>query len=694
MPSLIDLLYAATVFLSAFLLFQIQPMIAKMILPWFGGGSTVWSTCMLFFQVVLLFGYLYAHWLQNRIAPRRQATLHTLVLAASLLVLPIAANPAWKPPAADSPSLRILGLLGVTVGLPYFVLSTTSSLLQAWYARTHHRAAPYRLFALSNAASLLALVTYPLVVEPAWTTRLQANAWSAAYACFVLLCAGTAWLGAAPGFSAGLTPMAQVEADDDADAVPPPPSTGRKILWIALAACASILLLSVTTFLTQDVAPIPFLWVLPLGVYLLSFVLCFNTPGLYRREIFVPLAIVALLAVATHLQPHGWRAGLAPTIAAFTAALFVYCIFCHGELARRKPHPRYLTGFYVMISLGGAVGGLFAGLIAPNFFNSYYEFPIGLALCAALILILTPPPRTGWLGTRSRKAWRPAMAVLFCGYAIYLATAVREDVRGYLEVRRNFYGQLRVDTYGEPEDEESYRMLLHGLINHGQQMLNPKYRRTPVTYFCASSGIGQVMAERSPGIPQRVGMMGLGCGTLAAYGRRGDTYRIYEINPLVPQIANSQFTFLRDSAAKIEIVPGDARLSLEREPRQQYDLLVMDAFSGDSVPVHLVTREALATYFRQLKPGGLLAVNITNTYLDLRAVIERAAASFGKLALLYRLQPDDDDFLCFTSSWVIVADPSIRQTAPNLYRAGELLPPHPGFRLWTDDFSSLWGILY
>ncbi len=354
-------LYASTIFLSAFLLFQIQPMIAKMILPWFGGVSTVWSTCMLFFQVVLLLGYLYAHWLGTRLPPRRQATIHIALMALSLLALPIAANARWKPVTGDHPSLRILGLLAVTIGLPYFVLSTTSSLLQAWYARTHG-AIPYRLFALSNAASLIALVTYPLAVEPAWSTRLQAGVWSAGYACFVVFCGATAWLARhaeAPAIPA-----------DKPDALPP--SLGRKILWVALAACASILLLSVTTFLTQDVAPIPFLWVLPLAVYLLSFIVCFNTPKLYQRWIFVPLAIAGLVAVSTRLRMYGWDLGLVPTIGIVIASLFAWCMFCHGELVRRKPHPRYLTAFYVMISLGGAAGGVFVGLIAPNLFNFYY----------------------------------------------------------------------------------------------------------------------------------------------------------------------------------------------------------------------------------------------------------------------------------------------------------------------------------
>jgi hypothetical protein len=679
----LELLYAATVFLSAFLLFQIQPMIAKMILPWFGGVSMVWSTCMLFFQVVLLLGYLYAHWLGSRMAARRQAIVHSLLLAVSLLALPVAASPAWKPGPNDNPSLRILGLLAVSVGLPYFVLSTTSSLIQSWYARTHKGAVPYRLFALSNFASLLALLSYPLVVEPAWTTRLQSVVWSSSYACFVLCCAATVWL-ASGAPAASYTGAAQTAEDDSA-----PPTVRMKVLWTTLAACASILLLAVTTFLTQDLAPIPFLWVLPLAIYLLSFIVCFNTPQFYRRGVFVPLTIASLIAAATRLDQHGWKAGLVPTIIILATALFVFCMFCHGELVRRKPHPRHLTGFYLMISLGGAMGGLFIGLIAPNLFNYYYEFPIGLALCALLVVLLTPAPDVSWM---SVKAWRPTLAALFCGYAAYLGMVEREGIHGYWDVKRNFYGQLRVSGEGEPEDEESYRRLVHGRINHGEQMLNPKYRRTAVTYFCAASGIGKVMTAR-PAAAQRVGVLGLGCGTLAAYGRRGDVYRIYEINPLVPELANAQFTYLKDSDAKIELILGDGRLSLEREPEQHYDMLVMDAFSGDSVPVHLLTTEAMRTYFRHLKPGGLLLVNITNTFLDLAPVVERAAAGFGKIAIHYRLDAGDNDFLCFKSNWAVVADPSLRGTAPELVQAFQEIPPSLKFRPWTDDYSSLWGIL-
>jgi hypothetical protein len=684
---ILGILYAATVFLSAFLLFQIQPIIAKMILPWFGGSSAVWSTCMLFFQLVLLFGYLYAHWLRGQSTPRRQAGTHMLLLLFSLLALPIVANPAWKPAPADNPSLRILGLLAVTVGLPYFLVSTTSSLIQAWYARTHAGVIPYRLFALSNFASMLALLSYPLMVEPLLPTRLQGMVWSAGYVCFAILCGVTAWSGSGKSGAGRFVTQKVEDAAPDAQIRDTPPVLLR-ILWVALAACASILLLAVTTFLTTDVAAVPFLWIVPLVLYLLSFILCFEGRRLYRRALYIPLAVLALLVMAGALAPtpFAWEARMIPTIGIFSAALFICCMVCHGELAARKPHPRYLTGFYVMISLGGAAGGVFVGLVAPNFFDAYYEFPIGLAMCAALIVILLPLPRAGHIWMRA------GLAAALCGYAIFLGMGVRETFKGYRVVRRNFYGQLRVDDSTSAPREYSYRRMMHGVINHGEQMLSAKYRRRPITYFCPSAGIGRLMSSRPAGVPLRVAILGLGCGTLAVYGRPGDTYRIYEINPQVVEIANTEFSYLRDTPAKVEVSLGDGRLSLEREPGQRFDVLVMDAFSGDSVPVHLLTKEAFAMYFERLNPGGIVAVNITNMYLDLRPVIERAASSFGKVAIDYSDVPTNEYF-CYPSEWMLVLDRSVVQSEPDLVKAGDILAPSVNFRLWTDDFSNLWSIL-
>jgi hypothetical protein len=678
--------YAVTIFLSAFLLFQVQPIIAKMILPWFGGSSAVWSTCMLFFQAVLLFGYLYAHWLHQRLAGRKQALTHILVLAASLAALPILPNPAWRTAAAANPSLRILALLAVTVGLPYFLLASTSPLLQSWYARTHSAGMPYRLFALSNLASMLALLSYPVLVEPNLPARTQGLLWSAAYVAFVLLCAATAWLASKNGAVAAPNQVAS------ASGPAPPPNAVVRVLWVAFAACASVLLLAVTTFLTQDVAAIPFLWIVPLSVYLLTFILCFDSPRFYHRAAFLPLAAAALGFMAWRLWPTRPKMLVLPQTLALAASLFVCCMVCHGELVRIRPHARYLTSFYVSVSLGGALGGLFVGLVAPNLFNAYYEFPIGLALFAVLAA------GSLWaLSQRLPRRWlwpaRSALALVIGGYLVFLGTIVHEMVNPYRVVARNFYGQLRVrDVAESPNDPWASRNLIHGVINHGVQMLREPYRYQPVSYFCPQSGIGRAMAALA-GKPRRIAILGLGSGTLAAYGRSGDVIRIYEINPQVLRIAQTQFTYLRDTKAAVQVAMGDGRLVLESEPSQQFDLLVMDAFSGDSVPVHLITREAFAGYFRHLLPGGIVAVNISNAYLNLEPVVERAAAAFGKTALVYDFDPDPEDNLCYACSWALIMDSSTLNSHSQLREEARILQPEPKFRTWTDDFSNMFSIL-
>jgi SAM-dependent methyltransferase len=676
------LLYAFTISLSAFLLFAVQPVIAKMILPWFGGTSAVWTTCMLFFQAVLLLGYLYAHWLHERLPSRKQAWLHIGLLAASLAALPILPNPAWKAASAGNPSLRILALLAVTVGPPYFLLASTSPLLQAWYARHYRRGLPYRLFALSNGASMLALLSYPLLVEPNLPGRTQALAWSAGYVLFAALCALTAWR------SAGQTAAAPTNEDRAVE----PPASADRMLWLAFSACASVLLLAVTNHLTQDIAAIPFLWILPLSVYLLSFIICFEAPGAYRRIVFLPLLAAALAFMGYELWPYHQAMPMRLTIAAFAAALFVCCMVCHGELVRIRPHPRYLTGFYVLVSLGGVCGGLFVGLLAPNLFHAYHEFPIGLALCALLVFRVLLPG--AW---RLPSYWRflaaGALAAAACSYVAGLAFVMQEMTGGYRLAERNFYGQLKIREEGDQRtDEYACLQLIHGAINHGEQFVREQYRHEPVTYFCPESGIGRAMrAQQSH--PRRIGILGLGCGTLAAYGRAGDTIRIYEINPLVLQIANRDFTYLRDTPAKVEVAMGDGRLNLEAEPSQQFDILVMDAFSGDSVPVHLITREAFRTYFRHLKPGGILAVNITNSYLDLEPVMERAAAAVGKAAYAYDYETDSFDALCFSCSWALIMDRQAWEAQPTLHSSSRRLQPQARFRGWTDDFSNMLGIL-
>jgi hypothetical protein len=368
-------LFAVTVFLSAFLLFQIQPMVAKMILPWFGGSSSVWSTCLVFFQAELLLGYLYVHWLHETLAPRRQTLVHIALLLASLAALPVAADPSWKETAQAHPTLNVLGVLAGAVGLPYLLLSTTGPLMQAWYARSFSGVMPYRLYALSNLASMLALLSYPVLVEPFLELRSQAWAWSAGYALFVLACGATAW-------RSWRAVSGERETAAPATAEVPRPSWRECLLWVGLAATASTLLLAMTRHLTQDVAPVPFLWVLPLSLYLLSFILCFDAPRYYVRPLFLaalPLAFFGLDRIMDEGMP------VPAMVALISAALFVICMVCHGELVRRKPHPRHLTLFYLMLSLGGALGGMFVGLLAPAIFSAYFELPLGLFLCALLV---------------------------------------------------------------------------------------------------------------------------------------------------------------------------------------------------------------------------------------------------------------------------------------------------------------------
>ncbi len=703
------LLYALTVACSAFLLFEVQPIVAKMILPWFGGSSAVWSTCMLFFQMALLLGYLYAHWLHQKLRGRAQAIVHIGALALSCALLPILPNPWWKT-AGGAPSLKILALLSVTVGLPYFLLASTSPLLQAWYARTHKSGLPYRLFALSNLASMLALLGYPLLVEPNLPTRMQAYGWSGGYICFAVLCAITAWR-ACSHPAAALAPLEDaalppIEAGAGGSAAASSP--WNRLLWFGLSASASVLLLAVTNHLTQDIAAIPFLWIAPLSVYLLSFILCFEAPRLYHRAVFVPLTAAALGFMTYQLWPEHHIIEMRRAIELLVASLFVCCMACHGELARLKPPAQGLTGFYVVVALGGAMGGLFVGLAAPNFFRAYYEFPLGLGFAAAVLAAVNARELWRWswpvswpLSSRfpgprySRYAAAALMVAMLGGYGWCLFHIMQSMATGYHLVTRNFYGQLRVFDTGDPQVEDgAARTLVHGTVDHGEQFLREKYRRRPVTYFCPESGIGRGMGALT-GSGRRLGEVYrlLGCGTLAAYGKPGDTLRIYEINPLVRDIARTEFSYLRDTPAKVEVAMGDARLSLEAEPSRQFDILAMDAFSGDAVPVHLITLEAFRVYFRHLKPDGILAVNITNHYLDLKPVMERAASAFGKVALYYGYEPDPNDVFCFASDWMLIMSPGALAAHAELKYGGRIMRPQPAFRAWTDDYSNLYTIL-
>lgn len=690
-------LFACTIFLSAFLLFQVQPLVGKMILPWFGGSASVWTTCLLFFQGVLLVGYLYAHWLVRFISPGKQAVIHVLALAASLAVLPIIPATDWKPAGGEDPSLLIIGLLTVTIGLPYLLLSTTGPLLQAWFSRQESGAVPYRLFALSNLGSMLGLLSYPVLFEPYLAIPDMSWSWSLAYAAFVLLCATIAIRSrhsrAAPP-ATGLVEPTSVEVI--------PKTTPRGMLtWVALAVCPTVFLMAVTSHLTQNVAPIPFLWVLPLALYLLSFILCFEGGHWYRRRWYLPLYVVWLAAASYDLVYRLWKTGTWEPIIFYSAGLFIACMLGHGELARKKPHPRYLTSFYLMIAIGGVLGGIFTALVAPRIFNDNYELPLIAVLVALISTTLafndavrhdtTGHDTPGRFLARGQRAVMNMLAVAVALVSVGAVAGTAKEQGRHKLLARNFYGTLGVTDAASVHGDE--RRLVHGIILHGTQLLNPEYRRMPTTYYGENSGAAMaLLATRQQGEGQRVGVIGLGTGTMAAYGRAGDSYRFYEINPMVVSLARTQFTFLDDTAATVDMALGDARLVLEQEPAQQFDVLVVDAFSGDAIPVHLLTREAFAVYFKHVRPGGMLAVHISNRHLDLEPVVKHAADHFNKEVRVVESKEDRTKGWN-SSTWAILADSPEAFASSPIQGKGRAITAKSAIPPWSDNYSSILAIM-
>ncbi|MDR7377178.1 hypothetical protein J2X19_001857 [Rhodoferax ferrireducens] len=672
-PALLKSLFAATIFSSAFLLFLVQPLIAKQILPWFGGSAAVWSICMVFFQVVLLAGYAYSDWLTQRPA-RLQAAVHCTLLLISLAFLPIVTAAHWKPTGAEDPSLWILGLLVGTIGLPYFLLSTTGPLVQSWLARTHWGVEVYRYFSLSNLASLASLLAYPVLIEPYTALREQALGWSWGYAGFVLLCI-TASL-----YAAGLQQPVRSKATAQARPGDTAPNWSTYGVWLALPALATWLLLAVTNHITQNVAAVPFLWVLPLSVYLLSFVFTFENDRWYRRSLLLPAAAVALLLCAYGLQ-HSIGYGLATGVPLYVVGLFVLCMFLHGEMAAMRPGHAYLTRFYLLLSLGGALGGVTVGLVAPHVLPAYYEMGVGLVLVAVLGAVIFRRQRL--------RAAVCVLLVLACSYCVW--EQVRDEQDGTRRMARNFYGTLSsLDSIDKDDPQQSVRQLYHGSVKHGEQYLAAERRREPTAYYGKTSGVGRALLS-APATPRRVGLIGLGAGTLATYGRAGDVYRVYEINPQVFDFADSEFSFLKDSPAQIERVLGDARLALEREAPQRFDVLAVDAFSGDSVPIHLITAEAMQVYLRHMQADGIVAFHVTNRFLNLAPVVEKIALAQGLQVAFVHDEAADSDLR--RTDWVLVSRSAQRLQTPLVQSASSAIQAIPGLRLWTDDFNNLFGVL-
>lgn len=668
-------LFAGTVFSSAFLLFLIQPIVSKHILPWFGGSAAVWATCMVFFQVALLAGYAYSDWITRHLQPRWQVALHVGLLAASLLNLSVVADVSWKPQGSEDPTLWILYLLVSTIGLPYFLLSTTGPLIQAWVSRTLVSTRVYRFFSLSNLASLVALVCYPFAIEPRTAVLQQAQAWSVVYMLFALLCTGSGICflrnARVPAGDAGPGPQGAV-ADIQ-------PRARDYLFWLSLSAMGSWLLLAVTNHITQNIASVPFLWILPLTIYLLTFVLCFESDRWYVRAWFLVPTALALGACAYGLQDRDVGVNIRIAIPLYVVGLFLFCMFLHGELARMRPTPRYLTRFYLMVSLGGALGGIAVGMVAPRILPAYYELGIGLVIVALLAGSL--------LNGRVLKGIAAVLAVVCGGFLYAQVASDYEDAR---RIERSFYGSIRTVDSNYADSDRDVRELFHGAIRHGEQHLSDERRKEPTTYYGETSGIGLAI-ELSDAPGKKVGLIGLGTGTLAAYGREGDAYRFYEINPQVIDIAQNEFTFIRDSPARVEIVQGDARLALERENPQGFDVLAVDAFSGDAIPVHLITREAMAVYLRHMKPDGIIAFHVTNRFLSLAPVVEQLARDQGLHAALIR--DEGVDTTAHRTDWVLVARDKALLQSGALADAASAIGTIPGLGVWTDDFNNLFDVL-
>ncbi|HUV37987.1 MAG TPA: fused MFS/spermidine synthase [Planctomycetota bacterium] len=737
--------YALTIFFSAFLLFQVQPFIGKYILPWFGGTPAVWTTCMLFFQVVLLGGYLYAHLVNTYVKPRKQVWLHLALLAVSLAFLPVMPDAgAWKPTGELRPVSMILLLLLVNIGMPYFLLSTTGPLLQSWFTRTHPGRSPYRLYALSNAGSLLALVSYPFVFEPTFRLATQGWGWSVGYGVFVLLAAWCALrlyaLGnvAVPDAAGASDAPEETPAPDDDETVPVAASArpdGKTVLlWLALAMCGSVMLLATTNQMCQEVAVVPFLWVVPLALYLLTFILCFDSPRWYIRPVFGVLLLAAVV-IGTVLLFMGVTVPLMLQIVGYSWVMFVCCMVCHGELVRSKPHPKHLTLFYLMVSVGGALGGVFVVLVATHLFNGFWEYHIGLAgtLVLAVLAWFRDP---GWVLYRGRPVWASCtLGVIFVALVVALAIEARESYDVAIDMTRNFYGLLRTEQYDkecgvlkedvvDPAEGEvsagtgeaplrrarkqyfEVRRLLHGRIDHGFQFTDLNKRRWTTCYFGPDSGVGVLLNAEDGWLPpanphgpgRRIGIIGLGAGSIAAYGAPGDVIRYYEINPEVIRMCRKYFTYIDDAGkagAKIDILLGDARNVLEdqlkRGEPQQFDVLVVDAFSSDAIPMHLLTRECAETYFKHIKPDGFLAVHISNRYVDLKPVVRGFAEEFGRTAVLVEDWAVADKGI-YGGTWVLVTQNEDFLNSDR-YASVRAWPKGAEPLVWTDDYSSLFRVL-
>ena len=705
--------FAGTAFASAFLIFLVQPMVGKRILPWFGGAPAVWTLCLAFYQTALFGGYAYAHGLIRYAKPALQLRVHAVVVAGTLLALPVLPPESWKPAGVVEPNAAILGMLAVNVAPPFLTLAATAPLVQAWFARRYPSRSPYPLYAVSNLGSFLALLAYPFLLEPRLSLSRTGRLWSLAFAATVaavLACAGLARREATSDRSPAATGPA-----------PARPGPARVALWLLLPGCAVVILMGVTNALTLDIASVPFLWILPLGIYLTTFVLCFGSERVYRRVPYLlvagaPLLVGWLIPISGPADHWGIGAIWYSTqiqIVVHLVLVFAACMILHGELFRLRPPASSLTLFYLCISGGGALGGIFVGALAPRIFDNYHELALGFSLAWLLLLAACWQDSRGWL-SRAAPRGRWALALVLALTVILLPYWAARRLRRpadavYME--RSFFGVLHVAHANTIGGEQL--QLFNGSTMHGVQF--PTAPRRPTSYFGVQTGIGLALGQREPDTPVAIGVVGQGIGTLAAYGQPGDLLRFYEIDPAVIRLARDEryFTYLAQSVAKVEVVEGDARISLASErargSQPSFDFLIIDAFSSDAIPVHLLTRDALGVYLDSLREDGLLAFHVSNRHFDLVPELARLADDAGLrvAAIVTQAIPGQ---LSGQSTWVFLArsEERIRSLVElALRRRGELgLPPETitvrrpprdvvaATPLWTDDYSDLLGAMY
>ena len=824
---------AGTILLSAFLLFQVQPIISKKILPWFGGSPAVWTTCVLFFQLALLGGYAYSHFLTKHLSIRWQGVIHTALLVLALFTLPIVPWDHWKPQDGNHPALRIMVLLLVVVGASYFLLSTTGPLVQAWFARLYPGRSPYRLYALSNVGSLFALLSYPFLIETTLMVDTQGYLWTAAFVVFAILIgimALTMWREAkldepaAQQVSASTLPNPAPAGNPPAKdpAADTPPSPWLRLGWLGLAATATMTFLAFTNHLCQDIAVVPFMWVIPLSLYLLTFIICFDSERWYVRSLFGIVTVLAILWLTAMLNysdvddalekperflaailtrpklenaadieayqkksfsekmdavkpwlaspfstpmnkvfkgiggavslidiPYQWRQQNIPkddrshisfecsmgefsdhVIAistSFMLVLFLICMVCHGELVKSKPQPRHLTSFYLFISLGGALGGLFVALICPIIFKSHFELPMTLiGGCLVAWIAIMNAGRLSWLKSRELLQW--AFAFLLVGTTLLVAkgnieatepnrwlsvfpAVIREKLVAWnivpkpdediVAVDRNFYGTVQVSKLGDFSDpSNSGYALYNGRIWHGFQYQDPSRHLEPTTYYVEGTGAALSVTEhpkRKAGQGMKVGVIGLGTGSMSTHAKPGDKYYFYDIDPKIVNFAKTYFTYLAKSPGKPEVLLGDARIVMERQEPQNYDVIVLDAFSGDAIPAHLLTDEAFSLYERHLNkdasgnPDGVVVIHISNRYLDLEPVVAAIAEKHKYQTVNVHAQ-GDGSIADTASDWVLVTRNKEFLASSAVKGAGEPLKPKTRV-LWTDQYTALKPIL-